>query len=79
MEMNTYQTSCCKPCTEISALCEENLEQVALPRSVSSGTFHSTWKPACNGDNPEATYDTLNKYGEDLVEGKKRNWIGNRT
>ena len=27
-------------------------------------------------DNPEATYDTLNKYGQDLVEraGESRNW-----
>jgi len=26
-------------------------------------------------DNPEATYDTLNKYGQDLVERAIRNWI----
>ena len=37
-------------------------------RAFPAGPVHSERQPAVTSDNPEATYDTLNKYGSDLVE-----------
>lgn len=54
--------------TPVSAICSE----IMASRETVSGSLNSPRNQRVTSDNPEVTYDTLNKYGEDLVE-KARN------